>query len=147
MFILKQFKMSISYQRIGRISMSVMLIFIGLSHFFIPESLVVMIPPLVPFPLSIVYVTGAVELLIGILLLFEKTYRLAGVILIAYFLLVWPANIYHAINAGDIPGGIEGFIPYYHWIRVILIQPFFILWVLMSTVSLNNRKRFKIKGG
>lgn len=138
--ILKQMNVTLSYQKIGRISMSTMLFFIGCSHFFMPGDLVDMIPPLFPFPLFIVYVTGILELLFGVFLLFNKTYNITGKILIAYFILIWPANIYHAINAGDIPGGIEQYIPYYHWIRVILIQPFFILWTWLTTIRLENEK-------
>ncbi|MFA1822819.1 DoxX family membrane protein [Virgibacillus sp. YIM 98842] len=136
--VLKQLKVPVSYQKIGRISMSAMLVFIGFSHFFIPENLMEMIPPAFPFTLPIVYITGILELLFGILLLFDKTYKMTGKILMVYFILIWPANIYNAINAGDIPGGVEQYVPYYHWIRVILIQPFFILWVLLSTTLIKK---------
>lgn len=133
-----------SYQKIGRIAISAMLFFIGFSHFFIPENLMEMIPPAIPFALSIVYITGFSELLFGVLFLFEKTYKLTGKILIVYFILIWPANIYHAINTGEIPGGIEQYVPYYHWIRVILIQPFFILWTWLSTTRLKSEGNRKI---
>lgn|SRR5699024_1176310 len=144
LFVLNQIKKTLSYQKIGRISMSIMLFFIGLSHFFIPENLMEMIPPIFPFALFIVYITGGLELLIGVLLLFDKTYRMTGKILIVYFILIWPANVYHAINAGEIPGGIEQYVPYYHWIRVILIQPFFILWTWLSTTRLKSEGNRKI---
>lgn len=140
LFILKQINVSFSYQKIGRISISAMLFFIGSSHFFIPENLMEMIPPAIPFALSIVYVTGFLELLFGALFLFDKTYKLTGKILIVYFILIWPANIYHAINAGEIPGGIEQYIPYYHWVRAILIQPLFILWTWLSMTPSKSEK-------
>ena len=75
LFILKRFYMNITYQKIGRFSMSAMLIFIGISHFFIPSNLAAMVPPFIPFPITIVYLTGVVELLFAITLLFEKTYK------------------------------------------------------------------------
>jgi len=139
--VLKQIKMELSYQKIGRISLSAMLFFIGFSHFFIPENLMEMIPPFFPLALSIVYMTGVLELLFGALLLFDKTYKITSNILVLYFILIWPANIYHAINVGEIPGGVEQYVPYYHWIRVILIQPFFILWTLLLTSPLKSKKK------
>jgi uncharacterized membrane protein len=140
LFVVKQCNVAISYQKIGRISMSVMLSFIGLSHFFIPENLMEMLPPIFPFPLFIVYITGVLELLFGVLLLFDKTYKMTGKILIVYFILIWPANIYHAINAGDIPGGVAQYVPYYHWIRVVFIQPFLIFWTIVSTTRMKMNK-------
>lgn len=140
LLVFNQIKKSLSYQKIGRISISTMLFFIGFSHFFIPENLMEMIPAPIPFPLSIVYVTGFLELIFGVLLLFDKTYKLTGKILIGYFILIWPANIYHALNAGAIPGGIEQYVPYYHWLRAVLIQPLFILWVWLSITPFKNGK-------
>lgn len=130
--VLRLFKVPLSYQKMGRISMSAMLFFIGFSHFFIPENLMEMIPPVFPFALSIVYMTGVLELLFGVLLLFDKTFKITGKILMLYFILIWPANIFHAMNAGDIPGGVEQYVPYYHWVRVIIIQPFFLIWTWLS---------------
>lgn len=140
LFVLKQINVSFSYQKIGRISMSAMLFFVGISHFFIPENLTEMIPPVIPFALPIVYVTGFLELLFSALFLFDKTYKLTGKILIVYFILIWPANIYHAINAGEIPGGLEQYVPYYHWVRAILIQPLFIVWTWLSMTPFKSEK-------
>src|SRR5699024_11566932 len=92
LFVLNQIKKTLSYQKIGRISMSIMLFFIGFSHFFIPEKLMEMIPPIFPFALFIVYITGGLELFIGVLLLFGKTYSLTGKILIVHFIVVSPAS-------------------------------------------------------
>src|SRR5690625_149900 len=83
--VLKQIKMELSYQKIGRISLSAMLFFIGFSHFFIPENLMEMIPPFFPLALSIVYMTGVLELGFGVLLLFDKTFKMTGKMLIVYF--------------------------------------------------------------
>lgn len=140
MWVLKLFGWDISYPKIGRYSMSIMLVFFGFSHFFMPEDLMAMIPPIFPFPLLIVYVTGVMEIVFAILLLFRKTYAKTGILLILYFLCVWPANIYNALNTVDIPGGIEQYIPYYHWIRVILIQPFFMGWTWWSTKESKEEK-------
>ncbi|WP_092985343.1 DoxX family protein [Lacicoccus qingdaonensis] len=140
LLVLKRIRGSLSYQKIGRISMSAMLFFIGFSHFFIPENLTAMIPPAIPFELPIVYATGFLELLFAVLFLFDKTYKLTGKILIVYFILIWPANIYHAMNAGEIPGDIDQYVPYYHWIRVVLIQPLFILWTWLSMRPSSDEK-------
>lgn len=71
----------------------------GLLHFMFPAAYAGIMPPWLPAPLLLVYVSGACELAGGIGLLPERTRRLAGIGLIALSLAVLPANVQMLLNA------------------------------------------------
>lgn len=66
----------------------------GISHFFITEFYVSIVPPWVPFPLAAVYVSGVFEILLALLILWPKTRPLAGWGLVVLTLAVTPANVH-----------------------------------------------------
>jgi uncharacterized membrane protein len=57
-----------------------------------------MMPPFLPAPLFLVYLSGVIEIALGILLLVPRFSRLAAYGLIALLIAVFPANIYMAAN-------------------------------------------------
>ena len=59
------------------------------------------VPPILPYRLELVYLSGMFEILLGFLLLFKKTRFIAGCGLIFLLLAVYPANIYLAITNGQ----------------------------------------------
>lgn len=71
----------------------------GLLHFMFPAAYAGIMPPWLPAPLLLVYVSGACELAGGIGLLPARTRRLAGAGLIALSLAVLPANVQMLLNA------------------------------------------------
>ncbi len=71
---------------------------IGLKHIFDPKYFLPMIPPLLPFKKLIIYITGALEIILGGCLLIEEIRFYAAVGIIILLGLVFPANIYVAIN-------------------------------------------------
>ncbi len=105
------------------------LVFIGagLTHFAIPESYAKIVPPALPIPRELVYISGIFEILGGIGLLVPKTRRAAGYGLAALLIAVYPANIYHALSKIQLGGMLDH--PAYHWIRLPL-QPLFV-WVVL----------------
>ncbi len=66
-----------------KIIVAIFMIYAGIQHFLKPEFYLPFVPSFVPFQTLIVYLSGAVEIIIGILLL-TKRYQGAG----AYALLV-----------------------------------------------------------
>jgi uncharacterized membrane protein len=78
----------------------------GLAHFFFTELETRIVPPWVPWPHETVLVSGALELLGALGLLWPQTRRAAGWGLFALTLAVTPANVYmlqHADQFATIP--------------------------------------------
>jgi uncharacterized membrane protein len=78
--------------------MSLLYISAGIYHFINPGVYVKIMPPWLPFPEVIVYVSGAAEIILGICLLYQPWRRRAAWGIIFLLLFVFPANIQMAIN-------------------------------------------------
>ena len=111
---------------IGRASMAAMLIATGVSHFTSTQQMIDMMPDFMPAKRETVYFTGVCELLAVIGLVWDKTARLASILLIVFFVLVLPANIAGSLKAVNFGGMEYGAI--YLLLRIPL-QIFFIWWV------------------
>ena len=113
----------------GNLAMSIMLLFTAVAHFAFRKGMAMMLPPFVPFKAQIVYVTGLIEILAGIGLLIKAYRHLSGLLLIIFFLLILPANIYAAVhNINYEKSNYSGNGIKYLWFRIPL-QIFFIEWV------------------
>ena len=75
----------------------------GVLHFAASETFVRIVPPALPFPLFLVYLSGVFEIVLGVMLLIPKYTRLAACGLIALLVAVYPANIYMALSAQQFP--------------------------------------------
>tara|TARA_X000001036_G_C20669856_1_gene802075 strand:+ start:1843 stop:2178 length:336 start_codon:yes stop_codon:yes gene_type:complete len=80
--------------------MVVFYINVGILHFIDPDWFLPIVPPYLPFHLELVYISGFFEILLGCLLMFQKTRAFAGKGLILLLLAVFPANIYLAQTNG-----------------------------------------------
>ncbi|MFC4060989.1 hypothetical protein ACFOWE_22025 [Planomonospora corallina] len=87
--------------------LAVMLVMTAGAHFvppgvtFMPNhaDMVAMVPPFVPLPALVVYLTGVLELAGAVGLVIPATRRAAGICLAVLFVLMLPANV-HAALAG-----------------------------------------------
>lgn len=70
----------------------------GINHFLSPQFYLQIMPPVLPAHLFLVYLSGVLEILFGILLAIPKFSRLAAWLIIALLIAVFPANIYMAMN-------------------------------------------------
>ena len=93
----------------------------GVMHFVSVESFAAIVPPLLPFPKLIVWVTGLMEIAMGVMLLCPHYRPRVGVVLSLFLLAVLPANIYMAMAV--IPFGDSAASPAALWIRVALQFP------------------------
>lgn len=92
----------------------------GQAHFTMTEFFVKIVPPYVPFPLLMVYVTGVLEM-IGAVAIWVPAWRSwAGIGLVALTVCVTPANIYMWQNPELFPE----------------ISPAFLSWRLVAQVVL-----------
>jgi uncharacterized membrane protein len=110
----------------ARIATGLTFIFTGLTHFLMPDKYLEMMPPFIPAPLTMVYVSGIFEILGGLGFILPSTKNLAAYGLIALLIAVFPANIYVALNNVQL-GGFMSY-SFYQWLRLPL-QIVLIGWV------------------
>ncbi len=117
-------------KEILRVILSVSIIVVGITHFVKPEQYARIVPPQLPYPFELVYISGFFEILGGIGLLIPFVSVAAAWGLIALFIAVFPANINLAIN--NIP--IEGIPhdPFLYWAR-LPFQAVLIAWAWWYT--------------
>ncbi|MGI8413784.1 MAG: DoxX family protein [Solirubrobacteraceae bacterium] len=99
----------------------------GALHFAKPKIYLKIMPPYVPAPEAMVYVSGVAEIAGGAGLMLRAHRRLAGWSLIATLIAVLPANVHMALHPEDypqVPGGARAL-----WAR-LPVQGVFIAWVL-----------------
>jgi len=95
-----------------------------------------MLPPWVPFKIPLIYITGAIELLVGIALFITRLQLVAAKISIIIFIVFFPANIYAALNSVGLGGHQWG--PIYLLIRAPL-QIILILWAYFLCIKNHNK--------
>lgn len=91
-------------KEILRVVLALSIITVGMLHFAKPAPFVKIVPPQLPYPLELVYISGFFEILGGIGLLVPLVSVAAAWGLIALFVAVFPANINMAVNHIDLEG-------------------------------------------
>ena len=81
-------------------SMGLFYLSIGIKHFTDPDWFVRIVPPILPYKIELVYISGFFEVVFGILLVIKHTRYYAGIGLIILLIAVYPANIYLALTNG-----------------------------------------------
>ena len=76
-------------------------ILIGIEHFKEPQKFVDIVPKYVPFALFLVYLTGVMEILVGLGIIYPDTRELTGRLTVLFLLAIYPANFNMWIN--DVP--------------------------------------------
>lgn len=117
---------------IGRILLAILFLVAGSLHFIAPHVYLRIVPPSLPVPLAIVYISGIAEILGGVGLLFPTTRQAAAWGLVILLVAVLPANIYMATAHLAAPG-IMGQ-SWAQWLRIPLQLPL-IYWAWLYTRS------------
>lgn|ERR1035437_5684026 len=102
----------------------------GTFHFLRPAMYMKIVPPYIPWPLAMVYISVAAEIAGGLGILLPPVQRSAALGLMALLVAVFPANIYMATN--PVESGASALPPAALWGR-LLLQPIFIWWVWWCT--------------
>jgi len=127
----------------ARIAMAVMLVTTAIAHVVFAEGMSMMIPEVIPYKTALVYITGMLEATAAVGLLIPTYKKLTGWLLIVFFILLLPANIYAAMKHVNLESAaFDGDGPSYLWYRVPL-QVFFIAWVYFSCIRPNADKKKK----
>jgi uncharacterized membrane protein len=91
-------------KEILRVVLAVSIIVVGITHFVRPEQYAKIVPPALPNPDAMVYISGFFEILGGLSLLIPFVSVAAAWGLITLFIAVFPANIYMTLNNIEIEG-------------------------------------------
>lgn len=82
---------------------TILFVFVGILHFAKTPVFLRIMPPQIPFPLELVYISGVVEILAGLGLLWKSTKPASVMILVMLLVAVFPANVHMAMNPGQFP--------------------------------------------
>lgn len=115
-------------RRIIQIILGLFFLVAGILHFTMDTVFAQIVPPVLPWPVLIVWITGVMELVFATLLLTGRFLRYTGLLLSLYLLAVLPANIYMAMAGLNF--GNELLTPAMLWTRVGLQFPLIalVLW-------------------
>lgn len=122
----------------GRISFAIAYSIVGVVHLVSPEKLSYMIPEFIPYPETMVYLSGVLEIGFSVLLLIPGYQKVAGWLIIGLLLAVFPANVHVAINNLPAPGGLPAE-PWYLWSR-LAFQPIYISWVWWAAIYVDKNR-------
>ena len=88
---------------VGRGLLAAALLFAGVAHFVDTESFLGQVPTFLPWREQIVLVSGVIEIVLGTLLIVLRGRPLVvlGVVVAAFFVAVFPGNIWQAVNGSD----------------------------------------------
>jgi len=123
--------MSISgIKAFARVLLASFMLFAGTGHFSNTHSFLAQVPPFLPWPVLIVYVSGVIEIAFGLALLFMKKHRpRVGMLLALFFVAVFPGNISqyltHTSAFGLDTDGAR--------LTRLFFQPVLVLWAWWST--------------
>ncbi|AYJ88111.1 hypothetical protein D3Y57_17995 [Sphingomonas paeninsulae] len=112
-----------------RCLLAVIYAFVGYVHLHSPGGFLAIMPAWVPYPDRVILITGLCEILGAIALMTKRLRYLAGIMLAAYAVCVFPANIKHALEGIAIGHTKLGW--WYHGPR-LLFQPVIIWWALFA---------------
>ena len=124
-------------QRIFLTIAAVLYIGAGYLHFAKPGTYVKIVPPFLPWPLALVYISGVAEIAGGLGLLIPMVRRAAAWGLVALLIAVFPANIYMAMN--PVGSGAAAVPQALLWARLPL-QLLLGWWVLRCTKPSSDRR-------
>lgn len=111
-----------------KLAFAAIFVFSGVNHFLHPEVYLRIMPTYLPFHRELVYVSGAFEVILGVLLLAPRTSRFAAWGLIALLVAVFPANIFMATHPEQYPD----LYPFLLWLRLPL-QGVLVAWAWAYT--------------
>lgn len=110
-------------------------IFTGLRHILIPDFYMIMMPRFLPIPVFLIYLTGALQIVCAIGLLFLKTRKMAAYGLMFFLLATLPVLVYMWVYKDPMP---TGMVP--SWLKLLSIPLQFalIFWVYLFSKRPEN---------
>jgi len=112
---------------ISKCLLSLLMVFAGVMHLIRPGFFLKIMPPYLPFHLELLYLSGVIEIGLGICLLIPRFSRLAAWGITALLIAVFPANIYLFQHQEIVRSS-----PTIHLLRLLLQGPL-IFWAYWHT--------------
>ncbi|MFK7849904.1 MAG: DoxX family membrane protein [Akkermansiaceae bacterium] len=126
----------------SRYLLAIFFVVAGLNHFRDPELYLSMMPPWLPAPELLNFISGVAEIAGGIGILIPKLRKAAAIGLVLLLIAIFPANMHLANN-----GWAEMNIPRWVLYARLPFQGFFVLWVIYSAGWLRKpSKKFACDG-
>ncbi|MDF2474646.1 MAG: hypothetical protein K0S24_129 [Sphingobacterium sp.] len=117
--VIRQYKGDIDYYLAGKIALAATLLFTSLGHLIYTKGMVLMLPDFIPLKKEIIYVTGLLEVMGAFGLFIPSLSRLTGMLLIVFFILILPTNIYANMRHLNYETAtFDGKGPGYLWFRI-----------------------------
>ena len=117
---------------ISKFVLAIFMIGAGSMHFANPAFFLKIMPPYLPLHDELVLLSGACEILLGVLLLVPSCSQLAAWGIVALLIAVFPANIYLYQHQNILPAS-----PIVHLLRLPL-QAAFVLWAYWHTQAVRH---------
>lgn len=115
---------------LARLALGAFLLVAGIGHFVSVGAFLAQVPPWMPAPEFVVYASGVVEIALGLALMVLSRYRaVVGWIVAAFFVVVFPGNVWQFIEARD-AFGLDTDLA--RAVR-LLFQPVLVVWALWCT--------------
>ena len=90
-------------RRFSLLILAVVFVLAGVNHFLSPDVYIAIMPPYLPAPRAVVYLSGFFEILGGLAVLPRTTRAAAGWGLVLLLLAVFPANVHMALHPEQFP--------------------------------------------
>jgi len=86
------------FWKIIKILLALFMIYAGVQHFLKPTFYLPFVPPILPFKLGVIYFSGVLEMVVGILLLLPKFAKLGATGILWLMLLFLPIHIWDVFS-------------------------------------------------
>ncbi|MND91046.1 hypothetical protein D3C80_831540 [compost metagenome] len=117
--VIRQYKGNMDYHLAGKIALAATLLFTSLGHLIYTKGMVLMLPDFIPLKKEMIYMTGLLEVMGAFGLFIPSLSRLTGMLLIVFFILILPTNIYASMRHLNYETAtFDGKGPGYLWFRI-----------------------------
>lgn len=87
---------------VGRLVLAAILIFAGIGHFRSTAEFTAQVPPWMPAAEAVVYISGVIEIALGLaLLVLTKQRVIVGWLIAGFFVIIFPGNISQFLTQAD----------------------------------------------
>lgn len=117
-----------------KIVMALFMIYAGAQHFIKPDFFIPFVPTFLPLKIPVIYISGAIEILLGLSLFINKYAKQGALGILILLLLFLPIHIWDIFSETPAIGSKQAAL-----IRLLIQFLFiFIIWKVKNSISKNN---------